>query len=83
MKRKPLGYQLSGALLNSPGNPTKYGTELGNYVHKEGFDDSNGICVKLNANGSWNEVSCPGPTYEKLIDTGILLIICAIYRHEI
>ena len=56
VKNNNLGHQLSGDLLNSPGSSTSYGTDLGNYIHRKGFDASRGICVKLHANGSWNQI---------------------------
>ena len=63
-----LGHHLSGDLLNKPGSLTKYGTDLGRYVHRTDIDGSNGICVKLKENGSWHKITCPGPKIEKLID---------------
>jgi hypothetical protein len=68
VKETYLGHKLSGELLNTPGGLTEYGTELGNYVHNRDIDGSHGICVKLNKNGSWNKIRCPGPKTEKLID---------------
>ena len=70
VKETYLDHKLSGELLNAPGGLTKYGTELGNYVHNRDIDGSRGICVKLNKNGSWNKIRCPGPKTERLIDNG-------------
>ena len=63
-----LGHHLSGDLLNKPGGLTKYGTDLGRYVHRSDIDGTSGICVKLKANGSWRKITCPGPKTEKLTD---------------
>ena len=68
VKETYLAHELSGELLNTPGGLTEYGTELGKYVHNRDIDGSNGICVKLNKNGSWNKIRCPGPKTERLID---------------
>ena len=68
IKEKSLGHSLSGQLLNRPGKATRYGTDLGNYVHRNDLDGSKGICVKLNQNGSWHKIRCQGPIYERLID---------------
>ena len=66
-----LGHHLSGDLLNKPGGLTKYGTDLGRYVHRTDIDGTNGICVKLKENGSWHKIRCPGPKAEKLIDGNV------------
>ena len=68
-----LGHRLSGQLLNNPGHETKYGTDLGKYVDRQDLDGSRGICVKLNKNGAWSKIRCPGPKAERLVDSkGIL-----------
>ena len=69
VQEKSLDRQLSGQLLNPPGKLTEFGTELGNYVHKEGLEGLNGVCVKLNRNGSWEHIPCPGPRFARLIDS--------------